>query len=454
MNKILIIEDDMAIIDVLKMIFENDGFITEHAVNGAEGIEKFNSVNPDITLLDIRMPKKDGIEVLQEIKKKDKDAIVVMISGHGNIETAVQTTKLGAYDFISKPIDMERLKLTIQNGLAYKRLLTANLKMKMMLEKDEKLIGQSEQFKKLFSLIKKISSTSSRVLITGENGTGKALVAKEIHRQSSRAEHPFIQTNCSTIPEDSIELELFGCVEGYLDFSPDKRQGKFEQANNGTLYLDEISDLSLNAQSKLLNVLSESRIQPLGSKDFIMADVRIISSTNRDLNMLVSEGNFREDLFHRLNVLNIHVPPLRERKEDIPELVKFFIQKICNENKLGRKILSPEVLTTLSNLKWPGNVRELKNVLERMIILSETDVINASEYLNDHNTYYSEYEKIFSDSTSLHEFQDNSEKVFIEKALTENDWNISKTAESLHIQRSHLYNKIKQFEIEKPQSTK
>lgn len=451
MNTILIIEDDKAIVDITRMILEHDGFRIEHAFNGKDGLVKFNSFKPDIVLLDIRMPKMDGIEVLQEIKKIDKEQVVIMISGHGNIETAVQTTKLGAYDFISKPFDVERLKLTIQNGLRYKDLLTENISMKKMFEQDETLYGSSPDMLKLKEQIVKVSATKSRVLITGENGTGKELAAKQIHRLSDRRDMPFVHVNCATIPKDLIEVELFGCVEGYLSYSPAKRTGKFEMSNGGTLFLDEIADLSLDSQAKLLTVLSENKIEPLGSSHEVPVDVRVITSTNRDLQELINEGQFREDLYHRLNVLAINVPPLRNRKEDIPEMVLMFAEEICRRNDLPPKKFTQKALDYLSSLKWPGNVRELKNTIERLIILSDSDTIDKSNIESENKPYTSELEKVIDSDTSLRDFQDISEKIFIEKKLLENNWNISRTAEALDIQRSHLYTKIKQFNIENPE---
>jgi DNA-binding NtrC family response regulator len=451
MNKILIIEDDKAIVDVLEMILQQDGFKLEHAFNGPTGLQKYNQSSPDVVLLDIRMPKMDGIEVLQEIKKIDANSIVIMISGHGNIETAVQTTKLGAYDFISKPFDVERLRLTIQNGLNYKNLLAENESMKKMIEPDGKLFGSSDEIKKLKDLINRVASTSSRVFITGENGTGKELAAKEIHKISDRAAEPFVHVNCAIIPKDLIEVELFGCVEGYLTYSPAKRIGKFEMADGGTLFLDEVADLSLDSQAKLLNVLSENKIEPLGSNKEIPVDVRVISSTNQNLQELIQEGKFREDLYHRLNVLTINVPPLRNRKEDIPELAIIFAEEICRKNELSPKKFTPKALEYLSSLKWPGNVRELKNTIERLIILSDSDVIEKKNIQNEDHTYTSELDKVLDSEVTLRDFQDISEKIFIEKKLAENNWNISKTAEALDIQRSHLYTKIKQFNIENPE---
>jgi two-component system, NtrC family, nitrogen regulation response regulator NtrX len=450
MNTILIIEDDKAIVDITRMILEHDGYKIEHAYNGRDGLELFRKINPDIVLLDIRMPKMDGIEVLQEIKKIEKDSIVIMISGHGNIETAVQTTKLGAYDFISKPFDVERLKLTIQNGLKYKNLLAENISFKQFFKTDAGLFGKSDEMIKLKELIQKVAATSSRVLITGENGTGKELAAKEIHSQSDRAEKPFIHFNCSTIPKELIEVELFGSVEGYLSYSPAGRTGKFELAGGGTLFLDEIADLSLESQAKLLNVLSENKFEMLGGTNEVPVKARIISSTNRNLEALISEGKFREDLFHRLNVLAINVPPLRNRKEDIPELIVLFTEEICRRNELPLKTFTPRAVEYLSSLKWPGNVRELKNTLERLIILSDSDKIDKPAIEGENKPYTSELEKVIDSETTLRDFQDISEKIFIEKKLSENNWNISKTAEALDIQRSHLYTKIKQFNIENP----
>jgi len=451
MNTVLIIEDDKAIVDVLKMILEHDGFRIEKAFNGPTGIEKFKEVNPDIVLLDIRMPKMDGIEVLQELRKLDTSSIIIMISGHGNIETAVQTTKLGAYDFISKPFDVDRLKLTIQNGLNYKKLLAENESMKKMFDADAEFLGSSDEMKRLKDQVQKIASTSSRVLITGENGTGKELAAKQVHRLSDRADKPFIHVNCAIIPKDLLEVELFGCVEGYLSFSTGKRVGKFEMADGGTLFLDEIADLSLESQAKLLNVLGENKIEPLGSNTEIPVDVRVISSTNRNLNELISQGKFREDLFHRLNVLTLVIPPLRSRNEDIPELVCHFTKEISLKNEMPEKTFTPKALEYLSSLKWPGNVRELKNTVERLIILSDSDVIERKNIESENKAYTSEMDELINSESSLRDFQDISEKIFIEKKLVENNWNISKTAEALDIQRSHLYTKIKQFNIENPE---
>ncbi|HAX47966.1 MAG TPA: Fis family transcriptional regulator, partial [Bacteroidetes bacterium] len=423
----------------------------ERAFNGPTGIEKFKETAPDLVLLDIRMPKMDGIEVLQELRKIDKQSIVIMISGHGNIETAVQTTKLGAYDFISKPFDVERLKLTIQNGLNYKKLLAENESMKQKFDAEAEFLGASDEMRRLKDQVSKIASTSSRVLITGENGTGKELAAKQIHKLSDRADKPFIHLNCAIIPKDLLEVELFGCVEGYLSFSPGRRIGRFEMADRGTLFLDEIADLSMESQGKLLNVLGENKIEPLGSSNFIPVDVRVIASTNRNLTELIAEGRFREDLFHRLNVLTLVLPPLRNRKEDIPELVCHFTKEITLKNDMPEKTFTPKALEYLSSLKWPGNVRELKNTIERLIILSDSDVIDRKNIEAENRSYNSEMDKLINSESTLRDFQDISEKIFIERKLTDNNWNISKTAEALDIQRSHLYTKIKQFNIENPE---
>jgi DNA-binding NtrC family response regulator len=303
---------------------------------------------------------------------------------------------------------------------------------------------------KLKELIKKVAASSSRVLITGENGTGKELVAKEIHRQSDRKDAPFIHINCSAIPNELIELELFGNVEGYLQYSPNKRAGKFELADGGILFLDEIADLNPNAQAKLLNVLSDNKIQPLGSDESIQIDVRIIASTNHDLLALIEEGRFREDLYHRLNVFHINVPPLRERREDIPVFIEYFRDQICKQNNLSRKEFTPATIGYLCSLIWPGNVRELRNTVERMIILSDSEIVDKSLLKDESPKFSTDLDKVINSASSLHEFQDKSEKIFIEKKLAENNWNISKTAEILNIQRSHLYTKIKQYHIEIP----
>ncbi len=288
-------------------------------------------------------------------------------------------------------------------------------------------------------------------MITGENGTGKELAAKQIHKLSDRADKPFIHLNCAIIPKDLLEVELFGCVEGYLSFSPGRRIGRFEMADRGTLFLDEIADLSMESQGKLLNVLGENKIEPLGSSNFIPVDVRVIASTNRNLTELIAEGRFREDLFHRLNVLTLVLPPLRNRKEDIPELVCHFTKEITLKNDMPEKTFTPKALEYLSSLKWPGNVRELKNTIERLIILSDSDVIDRKNIEAENRSYNPEMDKLINSESTLRDFQDISEKIFIERKLTDNNWNISKTAEALDIQRSHLYTKIKQFNIENPE---
>ncbi len=451
MSRVLIIEDDKAIVDILIMILEHEGYETDFAFNGPSGIKKFEKNLPDVVLLDIKMPRMDGIEVLQKLKKIDEKPIVIMISGHGTIETAVQTTKLGAYDFISKPFDVDRLKLTILNGLNYRRLVYENELMKKVIEsREEKLIGESEAMKRLREKIQKVASTTSKVLITGGNGTGKEVVAKEIHSLSEKKSGPFIQVNCAAIPEELIEVELFGNVEGFLTYSPDKRIGKFEQANNGTIFLDEIADLSLEAQAKLINVLAVNAVEPLGSNEVIPIDVRVIASTNRNLNELIAENKFREDLYHRINVITINVPPLNERREDIPLFIEYFAENICRQNNLPFKTFTKSAVDYLSSLKWPGNVRELRNTIERIIILVDSDTIDKPMVEDEEQKFFSEFDQFVNSDISLHEFQDLTEKIFIERKLKENNWNISKTAEALNIQRSHLYTKIKQYGIENP----
>ncbi len=452
MSRILIIEDDKAIVDVLKMILEHEGYEIDFAFNGPSGLDKFKKHEPDVVLLDIKMPRMDGIEVLQEIKKINTKPIVIMISGHGNIETAVQTTKLGAYDFISKPFDVDRLKLTIQNGLNYMNLVLENENMKRMITvHDEKLIGTSEAIQKLRTNIQKVASTSSRILITGENGTGKEIAAKEIHCTSDRNNSPFIQVNCAAIPVDLIEIELFGSVEGFLSYSPAARAGKFKLADGGMIFLDEISDLSLEAQAKLINVLTDNAFEPLGSNETVKIDVRVIASTNQNLSELITQGRFREDLYHRINVITLNVPPLRERREDIPLFIEHFTDEICKQNNLPGKKFTKAAIDYLCSLKWPGNVRELKNMVERLIILSDSDEIDKDLIDSKENAFLSEFDKYISSDISLHDFQDQTEKLFIERKLRENNWNISKTAEALNIQRSHLYTKIKQYNIENPE---
>lgn len=370
MNKILIIDDEKAIRATLKEILEFEGFKIEEAAEGAEGIAKFQEHKFDVVLCDIKMPRMDGIEVLEKLYEINSDVPVVMISGHGNIETAVEAVKKGAFDFIAKPLDLNRLLVTIRNAMDRALLVKETKVLKKKVNKAFDMVGESGGIKKIKELIEKVAPTDARVLITGANGTGKELVARWIHEKSNRSSGPLIEVNCAAIPSELIESELFGHEKGAFTSAVSQRKGKFEQAEGGTLFLDEIGDMSLSAQAKVLRALQESKIIRVGGDKDIKVNVRVIAATNKNLAKEIEAGGFREDLYHRLNVIPIHVPSLKDRKEDIPLLANHFIKLICNEHGVPVKSLSKEAIQELQKHQWRGNIRELRNVIERMIILS------------------------------------------------------------------------------------
>ncbi|KRP29154.1 MAG: Fis family transcriptional regulator [Cryomorphaceae bacterium BACL22 MAG-120619-bin32] len=376
MSKILIIEDEAAIRRVLKKIIseENETYIIEEAEDGLEGLEMLKNNDFDLILCDIKMPKMDGVEVLEKAKKLHPEIPIVMISGHGDLDTAVNTMRLGAFDYISKPPDLNRLLNTVRNALEQKFLVVENKLLKIKISKNFEMIGESEPINHIKEIIEKVASTDARVLITGPNGTGKELVAHWLHEKSSRSQSPLIEVNCAAIPTELIESELFGHVKGSFTGALKDRPGKFEAANGGTIFLDEIGDMSLSAQAKVLRALQENKVARVGSDKDISVNVRVVAATNKNLQKEISEGKFREDLYHRLAVILINVPPLNERREDIPLLVDFFTNKISEEQGTVNKHFSKEAIQLLKEYNWTGNIRELRNVVERLIILGEKEV--------------------------------------------------------------------------------
>ena len=376
MSKILVIEDEATIRRVLVKILseESDTYQLEEAEDGLVGMEKIKSNDYDLVLCDIKMPKMDGIEVLEAIKKVKPETVVVMISGHGDLETAVNTMRLGAFDYISKPPDLNRLLNTVRNALDKKELVIENKRLKKKVSKNYEMIGDSDGIVRIKEMIDKVAETDARVLITGPNGTGKELVAHWLHQKSNRAKGPMIEVNCAAIPSELIESELFGHVKGAFTSANKDRAGKFEAANGGTIFLDEIGDMSLSAQAKVLRALQESKIQRVGSDKDIKVDVRIVAATNKDLKKEIAEGNFREDLYHRLAVILIKVPALNERRDDIPLLIEYFSNKIAKEQGTSAKNFSGTAVKLLQEYDWTGNIRELRNVVERLIILSDKEV--------------------------------------------------------------------------------
>jgi two-component system nitrogen regulation response regulator NtrX len=376
MPKILIIEDEAAIRRVLGKILseENDTYKVQEAEDGLEGIEKIKNEDYDLVLCDIKMPKMDGVEVLEAIKKIKPEIPFVMISGHGDLDTAVNTMRLGAFDYISKPPDLNRLLNTVRNALDRKELVVENTRLKKKVSKNYEMIGDSEEISQIKLMIDKVAPTDARVLITGPNGTGKELVAHWLHQKSERSNGPMIEVNCAAIPSELIESELFGHVKGAFTSANKDRAGKFEAANGGTIFLDEIGDMSLSAQAKVLRALQESRIQRVGSDKDIKVDVRVVAATNKNLAKEIEEGKFREDLYHRLAVILINVPALNERRSDIPLLIQYFSDKIATEQGIPKKSFSNEAIKLLKEYNWTGNIRELRNVIERLIILGEKEV--------------------------------------------------------------------------------
>ncbi len=369
MAKILIIDDERSIRNTLKDILEFEKHHVSLAENGLKGLEAAQNEMFDLIFSDIKMPEMDGIELLTQLKEKDIEAPIVMISGHGNIETAVECIKKGAFDFIEKPIDLNRLLITVRNALEKKDLVVETKNLKKKTAKKYEMIGLSAALENVRQMIERVAPTDARVLITGENGTGKELVARLIHDKSNRANAPFVEVNCAAIPSELIESELFGHEKGAFTSAIRQRIGKFEQADNGTIFLDEIGDMSLSAQTKVLRVLQENELSRVGSDKSIKVNVRVIAATNKDLKKEIEKGNFREDLFHRLNVIPIHVPTLDERKEDIPLLVEHFTELICSEEGIHPKKFEPDAIKALQQRSWTGNIRELRNVVERLIIL-------------------------------------------------------------------------------------
>jgi DNA-binding NtrC family response regulator len=450
MPTILLVDDEKAIRKTLKEILEYENYKVDEAEDGATALEKIQNNNYDVVLLDIKMPKMDGMEVLEKAKEHAPDTSFIMISGHGNIETAIEATKKGAFDFISKPPDLNRLLITVRNATEKTNLVTETKILKRKVSNTREIIGESESIQKIKDTIERVAPTDARVLITGENGTGKELVARWIHERSNRNKGPMIEVNCAAIPSELIESELFGHEKGAFTSALKQKLGKFEQASGGTLFLDEIGDMSMEAQAKMLRALQEGKITRVGGEKDISVDVRVVAATNKDLLEEVDNKKFRLDLYHRLSVILIHVPSLNNRRSDIPLLAEKFIREICEEYGANKKNILPKALTELENYNWTGNIRELRNVCERLVILCADKITeeDVQQYVTMPITKKSTTD-IFEQFKDFHEFKEHFERLFIQHRLKANDWNISKTADELNIQRSHLYNKIEKFELKR-----
>ena len=447
-EKILVVDDEENIRKSLKMILEYEGYSFLEAADGEEALEVIEeTVGLDLILLDIKLPGKDGLEVLAELKDRPYKPEVVMISGHGTIKTAVDATKLGAFDFLEKPLHRERVLLCIRNALSQSKLMRECQDLRKKADKRYELIGNHPSMKILWKEIKKTSPTNATVLIHGESGTGKELIARAIHSQSLRAKERFVQVNCAAIPEELIESELFGHEKGAFTGATEKKSGKFEQADGGTIFLDEIGDMSLKTQSKVLRVLEEGEVQKVGSSKINKVDVRVIAATNKDLAKEKKEGTFREDLYFRLNVIPLYSPSLREKKDDIPLLIDYFSKIYAEENNFKVKKFSEDAIEAMVKYPWKGNVRELKNVVERLIIMTEADIIERQDLPERIRGEIGIYLPETTGIRTLKEFRELAEKDFILAKLEENSWNISQTAREIDTPRSNLYKKLEHYGI-------
>jgi two-component system nitrogen regulation response regulator NtrX len=448
-SRILVIDDEAAIRDSLRMILEYEGYEFLGAATGQDGLAMVDRENPDLVFLDIKMPGMDGLEVLQRIKAANETVPVVMISGHATVTTAVDATKLGALDFIEKPLASERVLVTIRNAMDRSRLADENRSLKRVVEVRHQIVGESPHLKKVMDAIRRAAPTNATVLITGESGVGKELVARAIHRNSLRSRERFVQVNCAAIPDDLIESELFGHEKGSFTGATEKQIGKFEQADKGTIFLDEVGDMSLKTQAKVLRVLQEGEVERLGSARTIKVDVRVIAATNKNLEEEIEKGTFREDLYFRLAVIPIYVPPLRERKDDIPLLVRHFADLFARDNNFRPKRVTPAAMDVLQRYRWKGNIRELRNTVERLIIMTPADSIDLPDLPEsirvDGPSRGPDNETVRAGT--LREHKEVSERAFLVQKLRDTGWNISKTAELIDTPRSNLYKKLEQYNI-------
>ncbi|HET7694776.1 MAG TPA: sigma-54 dependent transcriptional regulator [Vicinamibacterales bacterium] len=451
-GRILVVDDEAEIRRSVRMILEYEGYDVQEASSGPEALALVEREPPDLAFLDIKMGGMDGLETLQKIRQSNDALPVVIISGHGTVSTAVEATKLGAFDFIEKPLASERVLVTIRNALDQGRLRDENRTLKRAVEARHQMVGESPKIREIWDKIKRAAPTTATVLLLGESGSGKELVARAIHRNSLRSRERFVQVNCAAIPEELIESELFGHEKGSFTGATEKQIGKFEQADRGTIFLDEVGDMSPKTQAKVLRVLQEGEVERLGSARTIKVDVRVIAATNKDLEAEIEKGTFREDLYFRLSVIPIRVPPLRDRKEDIPLLVRHFVDLFSRENNRRPQRFTPAALEFLQNARWKGNVRELKNTVERLLIMTPGDSIDVDDLRDVVRVERSAAPAEAAPSPhiapgTLKEFKESAERKFLVEKLREHAWNISKTAEVIGTPRSNLYKKLEQYAI-------
>ncbi len=451
MARILIVDDEESIRNILRQLFEYEGHEVWEAGSADEALSTVREEVPDAVFLDVKMPGTDGIELLGRLQEEFPALQVVMISGHGTIDTAVEATRRGAYDFLEKPLDTDRLLVTLRNVLEVKGLTDSVAALRSQVESRHEIVGSSFHIRQVLDRIERVAPTDSRVLITGENGTGKELVARALHSLSPRRDRAFVEVNCAAIPSELIESELFGHMKGSFTGAVQDRPGKFEQAHRGTLFMDEVGDMSLAAQSKVLRALEEGKVTRVGGHKPRQVDVRVIAATNKDLEEEIREGRFREDLYYRLNVVPIHMPPLRERREDIPMLVRHFAGRMAEQSGLPMRSFTPEALEKLKSLDWPGNVRELRNTVERLMILASGDEITTGDVttlVGEHSAGDGLGAELLGADT-FSEFKERAERAFVLQKLREHEWNVSETARALDMPRSNLYKKIEKYDLQR-----
>jgi two-component system nitrogen regulation response regulator NtrX len=453
-RRILVVDDEQGIRAALGQLLEYEGYEVRTTSNATDGIAEYQKWRPDLVFMDVKMGGMDGLEALKRLKEIDATATVVMISGHATIRTAVEATQLGAYEILEKPLDTDRILVMLRNALEHLDLREENSRLRNVSTTPYEIVGESGAMRALVDKVKKVGTTPARVLITGENGTGKELVARALHRHSTRAKKTFVEVNCAAIPGELIESELFGHMKGSFTGAIADRAGKFEQANNGTLFLDEIGDMSLAAQAKVLRVLQDNVITRIGGARPISVDVRVITATNKNLEAEIAAGRFREDLYYRLNVVPIHVPPLREHREDIPALVDYFIAVLSEREGIPPRRMTEGALERLKSLDWPGNVRELRNTVERLLILASGPDILAKDVdrLAGARTADDTGLGNLTQCRTFEEFKDAAERAYLLGKLREFDWNVSETARAVEMPRSNLYKKIERYALTREHS--
>ena len=443
-RRLLVVDDEKGIRAALTQLLEYEGYEVRAVASGAEGVTVYDQWKPQLVFLDVKMAGMDGLETLKRIRERDPAAVVVMISGHATIQNAVEATQLGAYDILEKPLDTDRILVTLRNATGRIDLAEENERLKATIESRYEIVGKSFAIRALTESIGKVADTAARVLITGENGTGKELVARALHRQSPRAKKPFVEVNCAAIPGELIESELFGHMKGSFTGAVQDRAGKFEQADGGTLFLDEVGDMSLAAQAKVLRVLQDGDVTRIGGAKPRKVDVRVIAATNKKLETEIAEGRFREDLYYRLNVVPVHVPPLRERREDIPLLVEHFLAQFARNDGVAPRSVDGAAIERLTAFEWPGNVRELRNTIERLLILAPGPRVTAGDVERLTGARASSTGGLggLEDSASFEAFKLAAERAFLAVKLRQHDWNVAETARALDMPRSNLYKKI------------